>query len=79
MFRRRSYIDVIARILEKAREPTLKTHLGYAARVTLTRVGRYIELMVSRGLLEREGNSYRATEKGERFLELYAELRGMLE
>ncbi|MEM3580528.1 MAG: winged helix-turn-helix domain-containing protein [Candidatus Bathyarchaeia archaeon] len=81
----RGSLDIIADILEASKGKTRKTYLMYRCNLSFRQLKNYLNLLLKRGLLKAiEDNSnntslFRITEKGERFLETYKGLVGLME
>ena len=76
----RSRTDVIARILQAANdhgEDISKTRLVYSTFLSFTQLKEYLAILIQNGLLEYwEGTqTYRITEKGLKFLNVYEQMR----
>lgn len=78
--RRKSRVtpEIVASILEVCLEKTRKTMIMYKASLTTRSLHRYLESLVSLGLLEKT-DSYWTTEKGRDYLELYRRMQDLLE
>jgi predicted transcriptional regulator len=77
-FSNRSRFDIIASILEKAVPGAKKTWLLYAANLSFGQHQKYLRTLIGLGLVERQGDMYSTTEKGQEFLESYQRLMGIL-
>ncbi len=81
----RGSLDIIADILEASKGKTRKTYLMYRCNLSFRQLENYLNLLLRRGLLKAaEDNNnntglFRITEKGERFLEVYKGLQGLME
>ncbi|MCK4732741.1 MAG: hypothetical protein KAT65_09825 [Methanophagales archaeon] len=75
---RRSRMDIIADILSVAGEETKKTHIVYSANLNFARVGKYLQYLEDKGLIENRSREYKTTEKGGEFLRTYLEMTGRL-
>jgi predicted transcriptional regulator len=62
--------EIVASILEVCLEETKKTKIMYRAHLTTRSLHTYLESLIRLGLLEETG-SYRTTEKGRVYLELF--------
>lgn len=74
----RSRIQIAADILEIAKTGSRKTKIMYLGNLSFDLLQKYLDILVKLDLLEVHGGaekSYVATEKGQRFLEDYRELR----
>ena len=67
---KRNNLDIEADILDLARQGTKKTHLVYGANLNFNIVKKYLERLISRGLLIFEGSFYYTTEKGLEYIDL---------
>jgi predicted transcriptional regulator len=73
----RSRIEIAAHILEIAKSGSRKTRIMYMGNLSFDLLQKYLDLLLTAGLLELgEGDerTYTATEKGVRFLEDFQEL-----
>ncbi|HEW89961.1 MAG TPA: hypothetical protein ENG43_01280 [Candidatus Bathyarchaeota archaeon] len=81
-WKRRGRLDVIACILREALEWATKTRLVYRANLNFRLLGKYLDFLISRGLLEKANvhslTLYRTTKKGRVWLSLYAKLVELL-
>ncbi|MEM3769746.1 MAG: winged helix-turn-helix domain-containing protein [Candidatus Bathyarchaeia archaeon] len=81
----RGSLDIIADILEASKGKTKKTYLMYRCNLSFKQMENYLSFLLKRELLkaiEDNGNNksfFRITEKGERFLETYKGLQGLME
>jgi predicted transcriptional regulator len=69
----RSSFEIIAEILETAKDGAKKTRIMYACGLSFRFVQKYLDLLIETGLLAM-GNSYKTTEKGIAFLRKYQKL-----
>lgn len=81
----RGSLDIIADILEASKGKTRKTYLMYRCNLSFRQLENYLNLLLKGGLIstiENNDNSmslFRITKKGERFLETYKGLQGLME
>lgn len=73
---RRNDLDIKADIIQVARtrNGALKTQIVYGANLNFKIVKRYLERLISGGLLEHDGSRYFPTEKAKAYLEAYENL-----
>ena len=74
----RNRIQIAADILEIAKDGSRKTRIMYLGNLSFELLEKYLDLLRNYGLIEIRSNNektYRATEKGRRFLEDYHELQ----
>ena len=82
--RKRSDIDIIADILIKAKEDTIKTRIMYKCNLSHRQLVTYLNLLLKIGLLdshfENRSNkiSFRITSKGLKFLSAYSKLKALM-
>jgi predicted transcriptional regulator len=69
----RSSFEIIAEILETAKDGAKKTRIMYACGLSFRFVQKYLDLLIDTGLLAM-GSSYKTTEKGMGFLRKYQKL-----
>jgi len=77
----RSKTDIVGLILEVANvEGATKTKIMYKAFLSYSQLKEYLAMLMENNLLEfEEGRQfYRATEKGIRFLQMYAQVHEMM-
>ena len=75
---KRNNLDICADILRVSRGGAKKTHLVYKANLNFNIVKRYIHGLTQSGLLEKTGERFYATEKGNQFIEKYDKLTSPL-
>jgi predicted transcriptional regulator len=68
---RRNQLDIVADIIKVANKGSSKTGLVYKANLNFKIVKRYINRMIDNGLLEKRGDLFFSTQKGDIFLENY--------
>jgi predicted transcriptional regulator len=82
-FKNRNRMEIVANLLDIAKTATLKTHLMYKANLSYVMVNDYLDYLVDAGLIversERETNAklFETTEKGLKYLEIYASLQNL--
>jgi len=69
----RSSFEIIAEILETAKDGAKKTRIMYAGGLSYRFVQKYLDLLIETELLAM-GSSYKTTEKGMAFLRKYQKL-----
>lgn len=76
----RSREDIVAAILEIAKDSVVKTHIMYRAFLSYPQLQEYLDLLQEKGLLEyhKHEKEYLTTEEGKRFLKMYKELDKMI-
>ena len=75
--RHRSRIEIVANILEIAKNGARKTRIMYLGNLSFELLEKYLDMLSTCGLLQRQNDpdgTYVVTEKGQRFLEDYYEL-----
>ena len=81
-WKRRGRLDVIACILREALEWATKTRLVYRTNLNFRVLGKYLDFLTSRGLVEKADvqslTLYRTTRKGRIWLALYRRLMELL-
>jgi len=65
---RRSEMEIIATILDIARQGVKKTNILYKANLSYVQLKNYVGFLLEKGLLENIGNMYSTTKKGRLFL-----------
>ena len=76
---RRGKMDIIAEILLFCEQQKNKTSIMYNANLNYSQLKSQIDALISQGLLEKKLNKYVTTERGYRFLELFAQLNDLLD
>ena len=73
----RNRFDIIAEILQTAKDGAKKTHLMYQCNLSYRQTNKFLTDLLENGLL-RMGNSYHTTKKGLQFLQAYQALELLL-
>jgi predicted transcriptional regulator len=76
---RRGKMDIIAEILLFCEQQKTKTSIMYNANLNYSQLKSHINALTSQGLLEKKLNRYVITERGYRFLELFAQINDLLD
>jgi len=76
---RRGKLDIIAEILLFSEQQKTKTSIMYNANLSYLQFKSQMNTLLSQGLLEKKQNKYATTQKGYRFLELYAQINDLLD
>jgi predicted transcriptional regulator len=78
--RRRSYFEIAAEIIKASAEPAQLTKIVYDSYINFSIAHRYIDQLVGAGLIEEipETNTYRSTQKGMEYLEVYDNLKRLI-
>lgn len=76
---RRGKMDIIAEILLFCEEQKTKTSVMYNANLNYSQLKSQMDTLTSQGLLEKKQNKYVTTERGNRFLELFAQINNLLD
>jgi predicted transcriptional regulator len=71
-------MEIIAEILLLCERQRAKTNIMYKTNLNYAQLQTHLNSLMSLGMLIREEGFYVTTEKGFRFLELFAELQGIL-
>lgn len=76
----RSREDIVAAILDTARDSAIRTRIMYRALLSYPQLVSYLNLLRDNNLLEYNAgdNTYRTTRKGEQFLDMYNALDKMV-
>ena len=81
--RNRSRFEIIAEILRKLREPTVKTNIMSHCNMNSAQSGQYLNFMRSNDLIQIDGISgkvtYQRTEAGREFLGLFNQMALLLD
>ena len=76
---RRCKLDIIAEILLFCEHQKTKTSIMYNTNLNYSQLKNQMNNLTSQGLLAKNLNKYTTTEKGYRFLELFAQLNDLLD
>ena len=76
--RRRSDVDIMANILDEAREGARKTRLMYRGNMSYRQLHVYLKLLLGLELLALHSNLYKTTVKGLKFLDAYRTLKALM-
>ncbi|HSV50324.1 MAG TPA: winged helix-turn-helix domain-containing protein [Candidatus Acidoferrales bacterium] len=76
---RRGKLDIIAEILLFCEEQKTKTSIMYNTNLNYGQLRSHMGSLTAQGLLEKKTNKYATTERGYRFLELFAQLNDLLD
>ena len=76
----RSRTDIVATILDAAKEGSTRTKKMYKAYLSYTQLKEYLSILVENGLMEYEEGQlkYKTTEKGLRYMRSYNEIGEMV-
>jgi predicted transcriptional regulator len=80
---RRQGIEIIMDILEISLNGAKKTHIMHKANLNFSMLRRYLQQLLSKGLLEKidnpyEDDYYKTTDKGREVLKIYKALRARI-
>ena len=75
---KRERLEIIAEILLFCGQKQLKTAIMYSNNLNYLQLQNCLNDLMGLGMLTRDGRTYVTTEKGHRFLELFAELGDIL-
>jgi predicted transcriptional regulator len=76
---RRGKLDIIAEILLFCEQQKTKTSIMYNTNLNYSQLKNHMDNLTAQGLLVQKQNKYATTEKGYRFLELFAQLNDLLD
>ncbi|MCW3999075.1 MAG: winged helix-turn-helix domain-containing protein [Candidatus Bathyarchaeota archaeon] len=76
---RRGKLDIIAEILLFCEQQKTKTSIMYNTNLNYSQLKNHMDNLTTQGLLLKAQNKYVTSEKGYRFLELFAQLNDLLE
>lgn len=76
---RRGKLDIIAEVLLYCEQQKTKTSIMYNTNLNYSQLKSQLEALTAQGLLIKKQNKYLTTEKGYRFLELFAQLNDLLD
>ena len=72
--RKRGKVDIIAEILKIGQKPVKKTRIMYRANLSFQQLKKYLKIVEENQLLKKDSDTYKTTEKGKRFLEIYRQI-----
>ena len=75
----RSRTELASNILEAANGGATNTKIMYKAFLSYAQLKEYLAILIENSLLSREGDNYKTTSKGIRFLQTTRELGSLLE
>jgi predicted transcriptional regulator len=76
-------MEIVANLLDIAKTATLKTHLMYKANLSYVMVNEYLAYLIDAGLIVEgpepgtNAKLFETTEKGMKYLEIYASLQNL--
>ena len=76
--RKRSDIDIMANILSEAHRGARKTRVMYRCNLSHRQLQAYLKLLLDMGLLASRSDLFKATEKGQKFVEAYRNLKALM-
>ena len=76
--RKRSDVDIIANILNEAREGAKKTHIMYRCNLSHRQLQAYLKFLLSMGLLASRSDLYETTAKGHKFVDAHRTLKALI-
>ena len=73
----RSSIDIVANILEIAKDGAKKTRIMYLANLSFDQLKKYLKFLMDKGFLEYNASEkkYKITDKGSEFLKMFYEFK----
>jgi len=74
----RSRIDIMASVLNEAREGTRKTRIMYRCNLSHKQLQAYLKLLLGMGLLESPSDLFKTTAKGRKFVDAYRTLKALM-
>lgn len=72
-------MDIVAEILLFCERQKTKTSIMYNANLNYSQLKSQMNALLTQGLLEKQQNKYVTTERGYRFLELFAQINDLLD
>jgi predicted transcriptional regulator len=76
---KRGRLEIISEILFYCDQQKAKTKIMYETNLNYAQLKRHLRSLTSQGLLRTNKNKYVTTQKGHRFLQLFAQLNAILE
>jgi predicted transcriptional regulator len=78
MSSKRGRLEIMAEILLFCDQQKAKTKIMYKTNLNYSQLKKHLRSLTSKGLLATQTNKYFTTQKGQRFLEIFAQLNAML-
>lgn len=78
MYKKRSSIDIVAKILSLAENDIRKTQLLYQANMNYFNLNKYLRILIETELIICQNKHYKTTEKGKQVLSHCREFRELL-
>jgi predicted transcriptional regulator len=75
---KRGRLEIMAEILYFCNQQKGKTKIMYKTNLNYAQLKRHLKSLTSKGLLDANTNKYFTTQKGQHFLEIFAQLNAML-
>ena len=76
--RKRSDIDIMFDILSEAHKGARKTRIMYRCNLSHRQLQAYLKLLLDMGLLASRSDLFKATKKGQKFVEAYRNLKALM-
>ncbi len=76
---RRGKLDIIAEILLYCEQQKTKTSIMYNTNLNYSQLKLHMNHLTAQGLLAKKSSKFQTTERGYRFLELFAQLNDLLD
>lgn len=81
--KRRDRLQIMAQILQIAKQGSLKTSVMYKANLSFSQLNKYLKLLLDLRLLETRNENnrvvYKTTKKGQKYLESHREIMELLQ
>jgi len=74
-FKRRDRLVIIVDILKAARHGIRKTGIMQNVNLSYDQLGRYLDVLISYGLMKKDGDIYKPTDKGLKLIEDFESIR----
>jgi predicted transcriptional regulator len=75
---KRDRIEIITEILLFCNQYKAKTNIMYKTNLNYSQLQNHLAYLIASGMLANDGRKYLTTDKGYRFLELFAELQDLM-
>ena len=73
--KRRTKFDIVIAILDEASDDVTKTKIVYNANLNFNLATKYLDFLLEKGLVRKDGSCYEITVEGKTFLEKAKELQ----
>lgn len=76
---KRSPSEIVAQIIEACLHGQRKTQIMYEVHMDFRTLDKYLKYLVEKGLLQKDRQTYKATERGKQYVESYRAAQSILQ